>query len=54
MLDDKELAHKLQIDTSRPGDVYLIRETNTPYNSKPANVEISGFEFTSEKFLTKE
>ena len=54
MLDDKELADKLHIDTSRPGDVYLIRETDTPYNPKTANVEISGFEFSSERFLTKE
>ena len=54
MLEDKALAEKLKIDTGRPGDVYLVREANTPYNSKAANIDISGYEFTSEKFLLKE
>ena len=54
MLEDKELATKLNIDTAKQGDIYLIRETDTPYNTTPANVDITGYQFSSEKFLTAE
>jgi hypothetical protein len=32
MLEDKDLANKLKIDTERQGDVYLVREAETPFN----------------------
>ena len=30
--DSEEIARKLKINTSRPGDVYLVRQANTPFN----------------------
>ena len=32
----------------------MIRETETPFNDKSGNVDINGYKFTSEKFLTAE
>ena len=54
MLEDKELANKLKIDTERQGDVYLVREAETPFNKQGGDVDISGYSFSSEKFLTAE
>ena len=30
---DEELAKKLKIDTKKPGDLYLLRQTGTPFTS---------------------
>ena len=54
LVDDKEIAAKLQIDTTKPGQVYLIREAQTAFNNKEGNVNIHGFDFSSERLLTRE
>ena len=54
LVSDKEVAAKLKIDTTKPGEVYLIREANTPFNQEKANVNIHGFELSSQKLLTRE
>lgn len=50
IVEDLELAKKLGIE--KPGDVYCIRETETPFNTKPANLDICDFPYTSERLLT--
>ena len=54
MVEDKELADKLKIDTERQGDVYLVREAKTPFNKQEGEIDISGYQSSTEKFLTAE
>lgn len=50
--DDAAIAKKLGITTQ--GDLYLLRQTHTPYSDKPANVSICDYPFTVEKIANSE
>lgn len=52
--ENKEVAQKLNIDTSKSGDVYMLRQAKTVFNPKKGNVEIEGYAYTSEVLLTEE
>ena len=58
ILQDKELAEKLKIDTTKPCDIYMMREAETPYNPEVPpehkRVIVNDFNFESQKFLTVE
>lgn len=52
---DEALAKQLGLDTTRPGDVYLIRQTGTMFteNLKP-NISVCDYPFSSELFIKGE
>ena len=50
--EDAKLAKELGIET--PGDIYMLREAETPFNNKKANIEICDFPFTSERLVTSQ
>ena len=47
------MAEKLKIDTTQPGDVYLVREAETAFNPTRGTVDIQGYSYSSERALTK-
>ena len=44
----------LGLDIEKPGDVYLVRRTNTLYNRLPEKCKIIGFEYSTELVCTRE
>ncbi len=50
--EDAKLAKELGIET--PGDIYMLREAETPFNNKKANIDICDFPFTSERLVTSQ
>lgn len=53
LLEDPLVAQTLGIDTSRPtGDIYIVRPANRAFNTARSNVNVFGFEFTSERHMT--
>ena len=56
VVEDKDLAKKLGIDVSKPGDIYSIKPTDTPFRSitatKKNRISIMDYFYTSEKILT--
>lgn len=53
VVEDEAIAKQLGMQTSEDshGDVYTIKEAETPFNLKKANIEIQDFPFTSERLL---
>lgn len=54
VIEDEKLAKELGINTSGHGDIYCLREAETPFNPKKPNISVSDFPFTSEKLLKYE
>jgi len=54
MCDDEKLAKGLGIDTSKSGDIYLLREAETALNQSKKNTEVAGYPFTSSMILSHE
>ena len=52
VLQDPKLAEQLGIKTQ--GDLYMLRQTQTPYHTAKPNVSVCDYPFTSEKLLTNE
>ena len=44
----------LGIDTRTPGDIYLVRRTQTPFNRRPTMGTIIGYEFSSELVASRQ
>lgn len=59
VIEDPAIASKFGLDTSKPGDLYLIKQSDTAYRSRSAKSRLShfslfGFPFTSETILPAE
>ena len=54
-IEDAELAKAMKIDTAKPGDLYLIKLSDSPFRSPTASNDqvfsAHGINFTSELFV---
>lgn len=54
MITEEEQAKQLGLDTSKVGDVYVLRKQSIFTDNLPSNVNINGYEYVNEKIMTKE
>lgn len=54
IVEDEALARSIRINTQKPGDIYVLREAETAFNSDKPNVTICDYGYTSECVLEAE
>ena len=54
MITDEDKAKELGIDTSKVGDVYVLRKQSVFTDDLTANVNLRGYNYVNEKIMTKE
>ena len=54
VVEDEALAQQIGINTSQPGDIYLLRQAETVFNASKPNVNLCDFPYSSERLLKAE
>jgi hypothetical protein len=52
IVEDAKLAEQIGINTSNAGDVYVLREAQTPISPAKGNITIEDYPYTSERLFT--
>lgn len=50
-IEDEKLAQQIGINTKEPGDIYLLRQAETVFNSNKPNVDLCDFPFSCERLI---